>query len=192
MNESNFKQGMSHEQALSHSLGYEGLVNDEARPNYVKSYTGLKDGPDYDGFVSIDEGVNWAKAHPNALNNPTPENTLYNTALLDFGCLTVDKIGIRNTERIMPVNLFTKFNTTKFLVNDRLRATVYASGAVDIILQNPILHIISIVNNNATNYDWNGGSFIRDATIQLERTRTGLSNSHGFKNYYYDIGQLRK
>ena len=48
MSKSNFKQGMSHEEALSHDLGYNGLVDDEARTNYLKSYTSLKDRPDYD------------------------------------------------------------------------------------------------------------------------------------------------
>lgn len=194
MNKSNFKQGMSHADALSYNLDYEGLINDEARSNYVTSYTSLKNRPDYDGFVTIDEGVDWAKAHPNALANPTPENSLYiNTALLDFGDLTVDKIGIRNTGKVMPVNLFTKSNTKEAILNGRLRATVYALGAVDIIMQNPVLRTISIVNNDATDYDWNdGGSFIRSTAIKLERIRTGLNGSHGFKAYYYGIGQLRK
>lgn len=63
MNESNFKQGMSHEEALSHSLGYEGLVNDEARSNYVTSYTGLKDRPDYDGYLTKSEADTWWKGN---------------------------------------------------------------------------------------------------------------------------------
>ena len=61
MNESNFKQGMSHEEALGHSLGYKGLVNDEARSNYVTSYTGLKGRPDYDGYLTKTEADAWWK-----------------------------------------------------------------------------------------------------------------------------------
>lgn len=59
MNESNFKQGMSHEKALSHNLGYNGLISDEARSNYVSSYTSLKDRPDYDGYLTISEANKW-------------------------------------------------------------------------------------------------------------------------------------
>ena len=59
MDKSNFKQGMSHEEALSHSLGYGGLVNDEARANYVTSYTGLKGRPDYDGYLTKAEADAW-------------------------------------------------------------------------------------------------------------------------------------
>lgn len=55
MNKLNFKQGMSHSEALSYSLGYGGLVDDEARSNYVTSYTSLKDRPDYDGYLTKDE-----------------------------------------------------------------------------------------------------------------------------------------
>jgi RHS repeat-associated protein len=59
MNKSNFKQGMSHEEALSHDLGYNGLVDDEARTNYLKSYTSLKDRPDYDGYLTLEEANKW-------------------------------------------------------------------------------------------------------------------------------------
>ena len=59
MNKSNFKQGMSHEEALSHDLGYNGLVDDEARTNYLKSYTSLKDRPDYDGYLTLKEANKW-------------------------------------------------------------------------------------------------------------------------------------
>ena len=55
MSKSNFKQGMSHEEALSHDLGYNRLVDDEARTNYLKSYTSLKDRTDYDGYLTLKE-----------------------------------------------------------------------------------------------------------------------------------------
>ena len=59
MNKSNFKQGMSHEEALSHSLGYNGLADEEARSNYLESYTSLKDRPDYDGYLTLEEANKW-------------------------------------------------------------------------------------------------------------------------------------
>ena len=194
MKEKNFSQGMSHEEALSYSLGYEGLKDDEARSRYVTSFTGLKDRPDYDGFVSISEGISWAKDHPNALKNPTPENSLYiNTALLDFGDITVNKIGIRNTGRIIPVNLFNNNNIQESIYNSTLRATVYALGRVDIVLQNPVMRTIRIINNKATIYDWNkGGGFVRSSAILLEQLRTGLNDSHGFNVYYYGLGKLKE
>ncbi len=59
MDKSNFKQNMSHEEALSHNLGYSGLVDDEARSRYVTSFTGLKDRPDYDGYLTKAEADAW-------------------------------------------------------------------------------------------------------------------------------------
>ena len=59
MNKSNFKQDMSHEEALSHSLGYNGLADEEARSNYLESYTSLKDRPDYDGYLTLEEANKW-------------------------------------------------------------------------------------------------------------------------------------
>ena len=43
----------------SHDLGYNGLVDDEARTNYLKSYTSLKDRPDYDGYLTLEEANKW-------------------------------------------------------------------------------------------------------------------------------------
>ena len=61
MSKSNFKQGMSHDEALNHDLGYNGLADDEARSSYLKSYTSLKDRPDYDGYLTKDEADTWWK-----------------------------------------------------------------------------------------------------------------------------------
>ena len=88
------------------------------------------------------------------MNYPTPNNTLYiNEALLDFGELSVDQIK----SNIEPINLFTIHNTLESIYNERLRATVYALGRVNVTLQNPVLRTISVVNDEATYYDWNQG-----------------------------------
>ena len=61
MDESNFKQNMSHEEALTKSEGAEGLKNTEARTKLLNHYNGLKDRPDYDGVVSLSEANDWAR-----------------------------------------------------------------------------------------------------------------------------------
>ena len=194
MDESNFKQGMSHEDALQYNLGLNGLVDDNAFMSMFFNYMNLPNRPDYDGFVTIEEGIAWAKSHPNALNNPTPYNTLYiNTALLDFGELSVNDIGIRNVDKLSRANLYTIKNTFESISNERLRASVYALGRVNVILHNPVTGSVSIVDNDATYYDWNkGGGWIRNLAIQLERWRAGLNDSHGFKVHYYGRGYLNK
>ena len=139
---------MEHELAEGLDLGLSSL--DEGTRGIVEaSVRSLVNRPDYDGFVTVSEGIQWAKDHPNALNYPTPNNTLYiNAALLDFGELSVDQIK----SNIEPINLFTMHNTL-----------------------------------------WNqGDSFVRRSAIFLERMRTGLNDTHGFRAYYYGYGVLRK
>jgi RHS repeat-associated protein len=189
MNKDNFTQGMSRSDAEKHMLS--GFVDDDAKAKFNESYNSLSVRPDYDGFVTIEEGVQWALAHSGALDNPTPENSLYiNTALLDFGDLTVSdfpSVGVTT-----PVNLFTSNNTIESAFNSTLRATVYALGRVDMILTSSGDKWVKIVNNSATDYDWNlGGGSVRNAFIQAERARTGLNDSHGFKVNYYGTGVLR-
>ena len=49
----------------------------------------------------------------------------------------------------------------------------------------------SETKNRVTDYDWNkGGDFMRNSLINLERTRIGINDNHGFKVYYYGIGKL--
>ena len=148
MNKDDFKQGMSHEEALSKSTTISSV---DAAAKMAVSYASLKFRPDYDGFVAIEEGIAWAKSHFNALNNPTPLNSLYiNAGLLDLGELSVSDIGIRNIGKFSRANLYTIKNTFESISNERLRASVYALGRVNVILHNPVIGSVSIVDNDAT------------------------------------------
>ncbi len=188
MNAGDFLQGMSQKDAYSVSIG--GFVNEESRDKFIKSFDSLPDRPDYDGFVSIEEGVNWALAHPDALSNPTPENSLYiNAKYLDFGDTSV--ADFKGEGIITPINLFGKNNFLASATNSKLRATIYALGRVNLILENAVMKSVRVVNDNATDYDWNtGGGSVRSTFINAERARTGLNDRHGFKAYYYGTGTL--
>ena len=59
MNKDNFKQGMSHEDALSKSLGAEGLSGDAARTRLLEHKGGLKNRPDWDGKITLSEANDW-------------------------------------------------------------------------------------------------------------------------------------
>jgi len=61
MNESDFTQGMSHQDALDNNLGVRGLINDHAKVDLLNSYAGLKDRPDYDGKLTLSEANDWYK-----------------------------------------------------------------------------------------------------------------------------------
>jgi hypothetical protein len=59
MNKDNFKQGMSHEDALSKSLAVEGLKGEGATTKLLDHFNGLKDRPDYDGYLTLSEANKW-------------------------------------------------------------------------------------------------------------------------------------
>ncbi|WP_372472535.1 hypothetical protein AB4865_06860 [Capnocytophaga sp. ARDL2] len=58
MNKKNFTQGMSHQEALSYNLGAEEL-NKDGIDKLLSHYNGLKDRPDYDGGITLDEANDW-------------------------------------------------------------------------------------------------------------------------------------
>lgn len=59
MDKDDFEQGMSHDDALSHNLGEDGLRTDEARTKFKSNFEGLKDRPDYDGYLTLAEANEW-------------------------------------------------------------------------------------------------------------------------------------
>src|SRR5690554_4206053 len=59
MNKDNFTQGMSHEDALSHSLGAGGL-NEGGLDKLLTHKAGLKDRPDWDGYLTFSEVTKWS------------------------------------------------------------------------------------------------------------------------------------
>lgn len=190
-----FYQGMDHDFAMiAGTLLSDFLQGDGTLRGKVFMHTlSLKLRPDYDGFVDIKEGIEWAREHPGALDNPTAWNTLYiDASKLDFGNLSVSnfsKAGIAQKQ-----NLFTKENFKAAMSgNLKLASTVYALGKGDMILLNSACGTVSIVNNAATDYDWNyGGSWIRNLFIFHSRMSEGLNDLNGFRTYYYGTGKLNQ
>ena len=185
-----FENGMPIEESTKLNLGTD-VLSSEALTRYQSHYNTLPSRPDWEGIVSIYEGIRWAKSHPNALSNPTPDNMLYiNSAWLDFGNISISdcKNGIG---QVSSINLFNKENIKNSLSNPVLCNTIYALGIVNVRLINPLGHI-QIVNDAATDYDWNaGGGFFRNLFIHLEWYRTGITEEHGFKAIYYGYGSIR-
>lgn len=198
MKQEDFKQGMRHEDALKKDLApnggteyYKAVPDWNNYYDFYNHYTNLPNRPDYDGFVTIREGIDWAKSHPGALQNPTAENMLYiDASKLDFGNISVSDFG-NGVGQSSPINLNTKGNFAEAQFNYKLASTVYALGRVDVTLLNAN-GSVKIVNNEATDYDWNkGGSIWRKGLINYERWSEGLDDTHGFKTFYYGTGKLR-
>ena len=187
MDKKNFSQGMRHSDALSYDMGENGFRNESAQEKFKQHYSGLKDRPDYDGFVTISEGIQWAKDHLNAKNNPTPDNTLYiNAAQLDLGFLTVDNSGLRLGADYTNVNLYDYVNRR----SPRSVNTTYALGNT----------AIKLLDNNGTigfsgdiyDWDYHDKSPMRNTLIFFERMRTGLNDKHGFNISIYGTTKINQ
>jgi len=105
--------------------------------------------PDYDGFVTIQEGISWAKSHPYALKKTTSDNTLYiDASKLDFGNLSTSDFPEEGV--IKNQDLLNKGNLYSSILNHTLAATVYALGNVNMILQDREKRTVVIINDKAT------------------------------------------
>jgi len=195
MKEENFKQGMSHKEALSYSEGIEGFESQEALQTYANTQANLKNRPDYDGFVTINEGVQWAKDHPNSTNSDNPLDALYlDSSKLDFGNLKSSDLveGVKGN-----VNLFDYVDYT----SSKSRFTTYALGNTQIELINKSNGTVKLFSDV---YDWdyhdknykhdssNPPSSKRDKLVWGDREIKGLNDTHGFKVFMYGTGTLRK
>lgn len=197
MDKDKFKQGMSHEAALSNSLGAEGLSSDAAGSKLLAHYDNLKTRLDYDGVVTIGEGVDWAKQHPNTLpNNITADNSLYlDASKLNFGDLSVKNIGLQEGQK-GNVHLldYVKLNGSSF-------STTYALGNTQMQLLNAKSGNVKLFWDD---YNWDYHNYpqalrdagklpanTRDRLIYFERQRTGLNDSHGFRVFIYGTGTIK-
>ena len=160
----------------------------------------LSSRPDWDGFVTIEEGVQWAKEHPNALDGNDPSEALYlDASKLDFGNLKSRKLkNLGADEGFVPINIFP---LTAWALNDS-RATSYALGNTRIMLVNEVNLTVKVAPDI---YDWDYHKYsverkingappesLRDKLIHIERRNKGLNDSHGFYIYTYGLGNLRR
>ncbi len=176
-----------HDEALKNSTYFDMYHYSEAKTRCLEHFNSLKDRPDYDGFVTISEGIQWAKDHPNAKNHPNPYNTLYiDAAQLDLGFLTVENSGLKVGDDYVYVNLYDFVNRK----SPRSVNTTYALGNTGIKL----LDNKGTISFSGDVYDWDyhKKSPMRNSLIFLERLRTGLDDSHGFKVCIYGTAKLNQ
>jgi RHS repeat-associated protein len=193
MNNENFKQGMNHEAAEKLNLGVVSLDGPDAKKKFANHYYELPNRPDYDGFVTIKEGITWAKAHPNldndsresnGMGNATPSDVLYlDASKLNFGLVKPEDL-ILNEET--NVNLL--YNTN--FSSDASIATTYALGRTILKLIDS-KGTVQVINGNHNIYNWDyGGNLLRKTLIGLERLRTGINDTHGFPLFIFGTGKL--
>ena len=187
MKREDFRQGMSHQDALSMATDLCENNREEAEIRMNRHYASLRNRPDWDGFVTIDEGIAWAKSHIGALENPTPDNTLYIDAnLLDMGFLTVQNSGLKIGQDYTNVNLYDYVNKKSL----RSIHTAYALGNTGIRL----IDNEGTISFRGDTYDWDyhGNNPFRNTLIFFERARTGINERHGFKVSIYGTTRISK
>src|SRR5699024_6647936 len=155
------------------SLGAKGL-NEGGLDKLLTHKAGLKDRPDYDGFVTIAEGIKWAKEHPNTLpDNITPDNSLYlDASKLNFGNLNVSNFPLDEGKQ-GNVNLFYYFN----FCSKSSRYTIYALGNTQMKLLNAKTGSVQLFSDY---YDWDvhpSGNANRNRLIRGERALKSLNDS---------------
>ncbi|MEN0052356.1 MAG: RHS repeat-associated core domain-containing protein [Mucilaginibacter sp.] len=192
MNAEDFTQGMDHQTALRMDLGLSSL-SENALYRESTHFKTIATRPDYDGIVTAEEGIAWAKSHPNlGLNvknqiytKATPDDYLYlDAAELDFGTTSIsDFIKGMNVET--PINLLYRFDGSASSYN-----TTYALGRTTMTLLDPQGHV-TVKNGPGNNYDWDyGGGLIRNMLLYQERARHGINNTMGFPISIYGVGRL--
>jgi len=190
-----FRDGMTHAEAMRIGRTLDNMSDEEALSfanngsfvTFLNHYSNLNSRPDWDGFVTIDEGIAWAKEHPNVKANPTSDNTLYiNASFLDLGFLTVSNSGLKVGEGYRNVNLYDYVNRKSL----RSINTTYALGNTSIKL----LDNTGTISFQGDVYDWDyhENSPKRNALIFLERKRAGLNDNHGFKVKIYGTTRINK
>ena len=194
LDKKDFKQGMSSNLAKLFSQNKNDLAP-RAEAKMMSHYSNLKNRPDYDGYVTLTEGIEWAKAYPNSANDyDNPNIKLYvDASKLDLGNIYMNVFGDLEPGSEVDVQTFTGQNLLAASTNSSIRSTVYALGSISLRLENREERRVSIVDNDAAVYDWNqGGGFMRRAGIGFERLRNNLNDTHSFRVSYYGTAQLRK
>jgi hypothetical protein len=104
MNKEDFKQGMSHEEALAKGnevmkqanaqTPFEAMTDPYTAQAAYDHYKGLKDRPDYDGYLTLDEANKWYReGHGDNL-------------FIDIGKLNLDDISTKDLDSKGRINLF--------------------------------------------------------------------------------------
>lgn len=205
MEASLFSQGMSHNNAVVNDVGVNGMNYNEdgsgktldeahaAYDKYASTQNSLPERPDYDGYVTSDEGIAWAKKHPNALNRNNPLESLYlNSAKLDFGNIASKSFAVVGQQEWR--QLFNAGNAIESSTNSVLYNIIYALGGCHLILTDIELRTVQVVNDEYAIYDWNNstGKPWRDQLVNRERREHGLNDQNGFRVNYYGLGILRR
>jgi RHS repeat-associated protein len=169
MDEKNFKQGMNHEEALSYNLGNQGLNNVDAKDKLSNHYGGLKDRPDYDGYLTLNEANDWYR-------NGGGEPLFTDLGKIDLTSITPNQFNKKD------VNYF-----NLLFMGNKKDGLVYGTIGLSNLGDNK-------VKGYFDDYDfdirpWNSaGNVIRNIETKIGDWKAG--KGEGFRIYFYGQGNI--
>ena len=186
MNEANFKQNMSHEDALKNDLGQSALNNEAARNKFSSSYSSLPSRPDYGGVMSYKELLQWGRENGNS-------PVYLDASKIDLGNLYVSDFKGVGKGRF--VNTTTILNTpldTYGPWGKNYMTLISSDGKVK--LSNDIFDY----DQHSLSKAWKEGAgtwiyefFVRHPSISILQTIHGVDDKFGFPLRPYGYGQLK-
>ncbi|WP_344980130.1 RHS repeat-associated core domain-containing protein, partial [Compostibacter hankyongensis] len=187
MDKANFKQNMSHEDAMRENLGQTALDGKIARSNFLNSYYNLPNRPDYDGVMSYNDLLKWGRK-----NGDVP--VFLDASGIDFGNLYIsDFSGIGSGKRINTTLIHNTPLNTYGPWGKNYMTLISADGRVRL-------------SNDRFDYDqhdlkkawheglgtWTYEFFIRHPFIKTLRDIHGINSQYGFDMIPYGYGHLKK
>jgi RHS repeat-associated protein len=173
MNRDNFIQGMSNKDAMKYNLGLTGLSNQDAIDRYTMSFEGLKDRPDWDGKLTLEEANDWYRnGNGQPLFVDVSKIDLLPQEISDF------KVG---ESKYVNYQLSLNFET----------GMVYGTIKITKIDEKGTAQIGNIQTGLIDKYDFNkDGRFFRDIATSIGKYVAG--NGTGYNIYGYGIAKLVK
>ena len=176
MKRSDFKQGMSHEKALSKSTNLCPEMFDEASAKLNSHYSSLKDRPDYDGKITLNEAKEWYQ-------NGNGQPLFVDASQIDLSPVSVDDFNGLNSSIYHNFQSLDGNNSTG-LVYGTIKLTLWNYSKGNVKLGN-------IENGFLDRYDFNtDGRFLRDIATSFGRLYSGVGT--GFNIYSYGLGTVKK
>ena len=170
-----FRQGMPHEEALSHALDIEDMTSDIARILFDLSVRNLPNRPDYDGYLTLEEANEWYR-----MGNGMP---LYvDVSKIDLSPLTIEDLSL---DRIVYYNYLhpSHPNIKTGLVYGTLGITLLDKmGHVKIGGKNGLIDVYD--------FDYQEGRTFRNFATKVGRIWAGKGIKYSI--FGYGVGKVEK
>ena len=173
MDADDFTQGMSHEEALAHNLGFEGLNGLQAQANFQQSFSSLSSRPDYDGVLTLGEANEWYR-------KGSGQPLFVDVSKIDLSPLTIEDLTLN---KIVYYNYFHPLHPNV--------KTGLVYGTLGITLLDEVGHVrVGGTNGliDTYDFDYQKGRMFRNFATRIGKFWAGEGIKYGI--YGYGVGQV--